>query len=715
MKEDLNRALALHKNGQLNEAEKIYLRLLKKDKNNVSILQLLGTIYLQIKNYEFSEKYLLKSLEIDPKNPGTLNNLGILKKNTNNIEKSIEYFEINIKENNFLNSWVNKSNILLENKKFTEGLEFSKEGLLKYPNDLKLRNNFGIFLFECGYQNEALNIYQQFDEKGVHFIDSYLNYSNILIKINNYTKALSILDKLLLLDQKNLNALRQRAYIYKNFSEYKKAEEDLSLSIKIEDSNFLNNKSIVELYIDTKEYQNAILYCEKMIKKNVEKQFFLHKKILSKIYLGDWICLKDDLEIFNNNLDFNNISLDPYTFKYLNDNPDLQNKMSENYWKQKPKNYFLSKISPKKHNEKKTSKVRIGYFSGDFTDHAVFQLIQDLFVNHDRSMFEIYAYSTFKKECIQRDKIIKYTDKFIDLDQLSDEEIVKIVKSDNLDFAIDLSGYTAHNKCHLFEYDIAKIKINYLGFPGSMGTEKYKYIIADKNIISEKHFNFYSEEVIYMPDVYQPFTPKVFNMNVKKSDFDLPDNSFILGCFSRIEKILPNIFDIWMNVLKKYKDVYLALCIKNRVVINNIKKYCEVNKFDFNRIIFLNPIDHEKNLKRISTFDLYLDTFPYNGHTGISDSLFQSCVPTISLSGNSFASRVSFSLLNSLKLEELVTFNEKDYSEKIEYYCVNRNELLKIRDYLIEYKENNIDRMVKFTKDFENLILTIFSKNKKNN
>ena len=80
MKEDLNRALALHKNGQLNEAEKIYLRLLKKDKNNASILQLLGTIYLQIKNYEFSEKYLLKSLEKDPKNSGALNNLGILKK-----------------------------------------------------------------------------------------------------------------------------------------------------------------------------------------------------------------------------------------------------------------------------------------------------------------------------------------------------------------------------------------------------------------------------------------------------------------------------------------------------------------------------------------------------------------------------------------------------------------------------------------------------------
>ena len=278
MKEDLSVAIALHRNGQLSKAEKIYLNLLKENKNNVPILQLLGTIYLQIKHYELSEKYFLKCLEKDPKNPSALNNLGILKKNTNNIEKSIEYFEINIKKNNFLNSWINKSNILLENKKYTEGLEFSKEGLLKYPNDIKLRNNFGIFLFECGYQNEALNVYQQFDDEGIHFIDSYFNYSNILIKINNYSKSLSILNKLLLLDQKNLNALRQRAFIYKQFSDFKKAEEDLKLSIKIEDSNFLNNKSIVDLYIDTKEYLKAIPYCEKMIKKTLKNSFFYTKK-----------------------------------------------------------------------------------------------------------------------------------------------------------------------------------------------------------------------------------------------------------------------------------------------------------------------------------------------------------------------------------------------------------------------------------------------------
>ena len=115
----------------------------------------------------------------------------------------------------------------------------------------------------------------------------------------------------------------------------------------------------------------------------------------------------------------------------------------------------------------------------------------------------------------------------------------------------------------------------------------------------------------------------------------------------------------------------------------------------------------------MATFDLYLDSSPYNGHTGISDSLFQSCLPTISLTGNSFASRVSLSLLNSINLNELITKNEKDYFNKIDYYCSNRLELKKIKEYLISIKNNNFDRMKKFTKDFEDLVSSLIIKYEK--
>ena len=468
---------------------------------------------------------------------------------------------------------------------------------------------------------------------------------------------------------------------------------------------------IVELYIDFKKHEMALPFCNN-VDENIEKDFFLSKRIQAKIYIGDWKDLYNEIEILNQNIDSENVSINPLSLKYINDNALIQKKFTENFWNLKPKNNYLSKISSTERKDANNSKIRIGYFSGDFRNHAVFHLVQDLFVNHDKSKFEVFAYSSFYQQDICRDKIVQNVDKFFDLDDLSDEEIIKLIKTHNLDFAIDLSGYTVHNKSHLFEYNISKIKINYLGYPGTMGTKKYDYIIADKNIIPEDHFKYYSENVIHMPETYQPFSPKEFEIIDDRSKFNLPNDAFILGCFSRIEKILPNVFDIWMNVLNKHSDCYLALCINNMKVIKNIENYCLIKNFDFTRIIFLDPISHEDNLLRISNFDLYLDTYPYNGHTAISDSLFQSCVPTISFSGNSFASRVSLSLLNSLKLQKLVTFSEEDYHNKILYYCSNRNELKKIKKFLMDHKKNNLNRMSKFTTSFEQIINDIHFKNK---
>ena len=705
--DDLDKALSFHRQGKLEEAEKIYSDILKKDKNNPEILQLLGTINLQIKNYKISEEYFLKSLNQDSNNSRTLNNLGLLYKEIGNFEKSINYFATNIEKNDFENSWVNKSNILLEYKKYDEGLKFTKEALIRFPKNRKIKNNLAVFYFECGNQNESLKIYNEFDKDKLHFTDSYQNYVNILIKINNFSEALKILNSLIFTDPQNQNALRQRSFIYKKSLDFKKAEDDLLQAIKIDKLNFLNNKMLVDIYIEKNEYQKAITYCDSMINVNIETNFFLPKKIFCKMKLGIFSNLKKDLEVFNNDLNENNLSLDPLLIKYINDDGHFQKKIAENYWGQNPKNNYLSKIFNKDNIDKLKTKIRIGYFSGDFKDHAVFQLIQDLFSNHDKSNFEIYAYSTFKKEGSSREKIIKNVDKFFDIDDLTDEEILKLVVSHSLDIAIDLSGYTNNSKSHLFEYNISKIKINYLGFPGTMGTNKYDYIIADQNIIPKNSLNLYSEKVLYMPEVYQPFSPKIFDFNVDRKEFNLPENVFIMGCFSRIEKILPNIFNIWMNVLNKYEDVYLALYIKNEDVIKNITSYCKENNFNSNRILFLKTIEHKDNLRRISTFNLYLDTFPYNGHTGISDSLFQSCVPTICITGKSFASRVSYSLLKSLKLDQFITYNEIEYQKKIEFYCEKRNELVEIRKFLIKHKNNNINRMKKFTKDFEKLILSI--------
>lgn len=709
MKDLINQALSLHKAGKLDQAEKTYLKILSKDKNNPTILQLLGTLYLQLKKVDLSEDYFLQSLRLDPKNPNTLNNLGILKKNKKEINKSLEYFNFNIKNNNFLKSWINKSNIFLENSRFKEGLELSKQALKNFPTNIKLRNNYAIFLFECGYQTEAFNVYNQFEIDGSHYIESYLSYSSLLIQINNFPKALENLNKLLTIDEKNLDGLRKRHYVYKSLMNFEKAEKDLLFAISINKLNFLNNKMLVEFYIDIKKYELSIKYCNLMIQKKIQKDFFLSKKIISQIHIGDWHELKEMIDDFNKSKSFNT-GMNPLALKYINDDPLIQKLFTEKYKEAKLGPIYNDKFSSTDQVLEKKSKIRIGFFSGDFRNHAVFHSIQDLFVNYDKSNFEIFAYSTHKTEDPQRNKIIDSVDGFHDIDSLSDKESFHLIRSHSLDVAIDLSGYTSNNKSHLFEHDISKIKINYFGFPGTIGSKKYTYILSDHHVIPGDHSQYYSEEVIYLPDTFMPFTPQNFENNVKRSDFNLPEDKFIISCFSKIEKILPNVFNIWMKVLSNFDDVSLALCIKNEMVQNNLKIYCEQNNYNFNKIIFLSPIEHNENLKRMSTFDLYLDTYPYNGHVAISDSLFQSCVPTISFTGKSYASRVSFSLLKYSKLDNLITFNEIDYYNKINYFCSNRDELKKIKKKLIEFKFLKLNRMKEFTKNFEKLMKSIVLK-----
>ena len=199
----IKKALSLHQQGKLNEAEKLYLDIISNSPNDAGILQLMGTLYLQKNNIILSKEYLTKSYNINPNDPSTLNNLGNLEKRLRNYEKANEYFQINIDKNNFLGSWVNKSNILLQLGKFQEGLKFIEKGIVKYPENIKLRNNYAIFLYNCGFKKECLEIYRDFDLKKIHFTDSYINYSRILYLNKSFKEALFIINQLLLEKQNN--------------------------------------------------------------------------------------------------------------------------------------------------------------------------------------------------------------------------------------------------------------------------------------------------------------------------------------------------------------------------------------------------------------------------------------------------------------------------------------------------------------------------------
>ena len=259
---------------------------------------------------------------------------------------------------------------------------------------------------------------------------------------------------------------------------------------------------------------------------------------------------------------------------------------------------------------------------------------------------------------------------------------------------------------------------NYLGYPGTIGTNKIDYIIADKNLINEEDKEFYSEKVIYLPNSYQPNEKNrvLSKKKLTKKELNLPDDKFIFCCFNSNQKILKNVFNLWVEILAKTPKSILWLLSKNKRFIKNLKEEFEKKNINSERILFSSPISVEEHLLRIKFADLFLDTFPYNAHTTCSESLWAG-VPVLTKRGNSFHSRVASSLLKTSNLDELITHTDKDYVDKAIKIGNDKNYLKHLKDKLANSKNiNPLFDSETYTKNLEQALEVVYKRylNKKN-
>ena len=399
-----------------------------------------------------------------------------------------------------------------------------------------------------------------------------------------------------------------------------------------------------------------------------------------------------------------------FFFLGLIDNPSASRLSSEIFVKDKIAK--PSKIKPlaKYKNHKKP---RIGYYSADFCDHAVLHLMMDVFRNHNKSLFDFFGFSFGPdKNDNWRNEVKNYFIKFEDVTKISDKEVADLSRKLEIDIAIDLTAFTSNSRSGIFSYRAAPIQINYLGYPGTMGAEYIDYIIADEVIIPKENLNFYSEKVLYLPDCYQANMSQknISKKQFKRGDFGLPDNAFVFCSFNNNYKITPYIFDIWMNILKKVPNSVLWIFKSNETASRNLKRETELRGVDPNRIIFASYLPNDEHLKRISLADLFLDTFPYNAHVTASDAIRMG-IPILTLTGNSFASRVGASILSCIGIKELITRNKREYQELGIELALNTNKLYKIKKRLRDsLSKSSLYDSHLFTKNLENIYFNLFNK-----
>jgi predicted O-linked N-acetylglucosamine transferase (SPINDLY family) len=312
-----------------------------------------------------------------------------------------------------------------------------------------------------------------------------------------------------------------------------------------------------------------------------------------------------------------------------------------------------------------SGKIVVGYLSVDYHEHPVAHLIPELIEKHDRQRFKVLGYSYGPNDgSAIRHRLERAFDEFVDVNAASFQDTARRIQSDKVDILVDLTGYTGKARSQILALRPAPIQVNYLGYPGTMAASCMDYIMIDEFVVPPEQERFFSEKLVRLPGAYQVNDSQrpIAAHTPSRADCGLPETGFVFCCFNSTYKITPRMFDVWMRLLQANPGSVLWLLENNPFVPANLRKEAQARGVPAERLIFAPRLPLAEHLARHRLADLFLDTLPYNAHTTASDALWAGC-PLLTITEETFPSRVAASLLRTVGLPELITTTIPDYEE----------------------------------------------------
>ncbi|MBI5138158.1 MAG: tetratricopeptide repeat protein [Nitrospirae bacterium] len=321
--------------------------------------------------------------------------------------------------------------------------------------------------------------------------------------------------------------------------------------------------------------------------------------------------------------------------------------------------------APGDHGARRRPKERltIGYLSADFHGHATAYLAAQLFELHDRAGFEVLGYSLGPDDgSPMRRRIAAAFDRFADVRAEGFEQTARRIHDDGVDILVDLKGYTQGARTEILALRPAPVQVNYLGYPGTMGAPFMDYLVGDPYLTPHAHQAHFSERIVQLPGCYQvnDRARSIADSRPSRAGCGLPESAPVVCCFNHLYKITAPVFGAWMDILRAVPGAVLWLLEGNGAAMANLRRAARGHGVDPARIVFAPKLALAEHLARIRLADLFLDTHPCNAHTTASDALWAG-LPLLTLSGETFASRVAGSLLSAVGLPELIASDLDGY------------------------------------------------------
>jgi predicted O-linked N-acetylglucosamine transferase (SPINDLY family) len=561
---------------------------------------------------------------------------------------------------NYAEAYRNRGNALLGLQRYHAAVDSFDKAIQLKPEFAEAYDNRGIALQALQQYQAALDSYDKAILLKPNYAEAYSNRGSALFGLQQYQAAVESCEHAILLKPNYAEAYSNRGSALFGLQEYRLALESFDQAILLKSGRAEAHKNRGNALVGLQQYQSALESFNQAILLKQNFEYLRGMQINMKQLLCAWEDVDRELRRLEADVNNNERVVSPFVFLTLSGSSALQKKAAETYMRDKfpPR----SKVALIPHRPRR-SRIRIGYFSTDYHNHATSYLMAELFERHDRSRFEILGFSfgpDIKDE--MRERVSAAMDRFLDVRFVSDEGVAQLSRQLEVDIAVDLKGFTEHSRMGIFAQRAAPIQVNYLGFPATSGAPYMDYLIADDTLIPEASQLHYSEKIVYLPGSYQANDTKrlISTRPYTRAEEGLPERGFVYCCFNNNYKITPEVFDIWMRILAQVEGSVLWLLEDNPWAAENLRKEAARRGISPQRLIFAKRLPLAEHLARHSLADLFLDTFPCNAHTTASDALWAG-LPVLTRAGETFASRVAASLLRAIDLPELVTTTEASY------------------------------------------------------
>jgi protein O-GlcNAc transferase len=618
----------MHRQGRLAEAEAVYRALLRTNPGHAGALHLLGLAHFQRGDAATAARLIGESVGRDGRNAFAYNNLGAA---------------------------------LLSLQRFDEALAaFDRASALK-PDHAEALNNAGNALVSLGRAREALERYEAAMRLGPPGPTLLYNRAIALQKLDRLGEALAGYDAALALQPGYADAHGNRGEALRLLKRYGEAIEsfDRAIALNPDHAQSLNSRGAA-LY-ETGRLEEALPSIGKALKLAPGLPYAPGLHLHIRMLLCDWEGFEPDCRSVVAATLQGARSIAPLSMLGV---PSAGARAHLECART-----FARDVRQVDGRESLDSqgrahgRIRVGYFSSDFREHPVAHVISELLGVHDRSRFEITAFSfTPAPDDPWRKRIEQGVERFIDAAAMTDGQVVELARELEIDIAVDLNGFTLGSRTAIFAARCAPVQVNFLGFPGTMGAAYIDYLIADATVVPEAHRDFYTERIVHLPHCYAPndSTKRIANRQFGRVELGLPEQGAVFCCFNNSFKITPDAFDIWMSLLRRAPGSVLWFRGTYEAAQKNLRRYAQERGVSADRLVFAPRVDLGDHFARHRAADLFLDTFHYNAHTTASDALWAG-LPVLTLMGDTFPSRVGASMLRAIGLPELVTHTKSDY------------------------------------------------------